>query len=128
MGHPQQRIVSSLIKQFHLPCSSNSSSLCFSYILGKHARLSLGSIQHKSIAPFQLIYFDVWGPTPLLSSLGHRYALIFVDDYSCYTWVYLIKNKVMFILSFFNLINSFIVNLIRKIWHSIRTGEGNTEN
>ena len=29
----------------------------------------------------------------MLSSLGHRYALIFVDDYSRYTWVYLIKNK-----------------------------------
>ena len=44
LGHPQRCIVSSLIKQFHLPCSSNSSSLCFSYILGKHARLSLGSV------------------------------------------------------------------------------------
>ena len=29
----------------------------------------------------------------MLSNLSHRYALIFVDDYSRYTWVYLIKNK-----------------------------------
>ena len=59
LGHPQWRIVSSLIKQFHLPCSSNSSCLCFSCILGRHARLSLGLVQHKSTAPFQLIYSDV---------------------------------------------------------------------
>ena len=59
LGHPQRHIVSSLIKQFHLPCSSNSSSLCFSCILGRHARLSLGLVQHKSTAPFQLIYSDV---------------------------------------------------------------------
>ena len=93
LGHPQRRIVSSLIKQFHLPCSSNSSCLCSSCILGKHARLSLRSVQHKSTAPFQLIYSDFWGLAPLLSSLGHCYALIFIDDYSRYTWVYLIKNK-----------------------------------
>ena len=70
LRHPQRRIVSSLIKQFHLPCSSNSSCLCSSCILGKHARLSLRSVQYKSTAPFQLIYSDFWGLATLLSSLG----------------------------------------------------------
>ena len=77
LGHPQRRIVSSLIKQFHLPCSSNSSSLCSSCILGKHARLSLGSVQHKSTAPFQLIYFDVWVRQ---LDISNAFLLSFIDS------------------------------------------------
>lgn len=40
-----------------------------------------------------LIHYDVWGPTPILVSSGIRWFVIFVDDCSRMTWLYLMKNK-----------------------------------
>lgn len=42
---------------------------------------------------FQIVYLDVWGPSPVLSINGACYFLLFIDDYSKYTWLYLMKNK-----------------------------------
>jgi hypothetical protein len=53
----------------------------------------LASCPHTSKTPFQLIYLDAWGPAPIQSSLGHKYFIIFVDDYTRYTWIYFLKAK-----------------------------------
>lgn len=36
----------------------------------------------QSCHPFQLLFLDVWGPTPILSSNGSRFYLLIVDDFS----------------------------------------------
>jgi hypothetical protein len=42
--------------------------------------------------PLQLVYTDVWGPAP--ESIGRKkYYVSFIDDFSKFTWVYLIKFK-----------------------------------
>lgn len=41
----------------------------------------------------QLVYSDLWGPAPLLSTNGNKYYLSFVDAYSKYTWVFSLKTK-----------------------------------
>jgi hypothetical protein len=42
--------------------------------------------------PLQLVYTDVWGPAP--KSIGRKkYYVSFIDDFSKFTWVYLIKFK-----------------------------------
>ena len=42
---------------------------------------------------FDLIHSDVWGPSPISTPGGSRYFVIFVDDFSRYTWIYLFKNR-----------------------------------
>lgn len=56
---------------------------------------SLPYNESKSIysKPLQLIYSDLWGPAPLISSNGHKYYLSFVDAYSKYTWIFPLKTK-----------------------------------
>jgi hypothetical protein len=43
-------------------------------------------------ASFDLIHSDVWGPSPVPSMSGFRYFVIFVDDFSHYTLVFLMKS------------------------------------
>jgi hypothetical protein len=42
--------------------------------------------------PLELVHSDVWGPA-IASSSGFKYYVSFVDDFSRYTWIYLIKHK-----------------------------------
>jgi hypothetical protein len=42
--------------------------------------------------PLELIFSDAWGPAP--KSVGrYKYYIIFMDDYSKITWIYLVKFK-----------------------------------
>ena len=42
--------------------------------------------------PFELVYYNVWGPCLVLSKTGFKYFVTFVDDYSSVTWLYLMKS------------------------------------
>ena len=46
----------------------------------------------KSSIPFELVHTDVWGPT-IKSMEGYKYFVIFVDDYTHVTFLYLMKAK-----------------------------------
>ena len=95
LGHPNSNKVSKIIKDNALPLSTTavSSSSCESCKFSKMAKLSLSSFEHTSCTPFAIIYSDVWGPSPVLSNLGFHYFLIFVDDFTRYTWLFPLRNK-----------------------------------
>ena len=42
--------------------------------------------------PLELVHSDVWGPART-SSGGYKYYVSFVDDYSRFCWIYLLKHK-----------------------------------
>ena len=42
---------------------------------------------------FHLVHSDIWGPINTPSLLGLRYFVIFVDDYSRVTYLYLMKER-----------------------------------
>lgn len=47
----------------------------------------------KHIGSFELIYTDLWGLAPFLYLCGYSYFVTFVDAYSRYTWLYILKHK-----------------------------------
>nr|GEU34268.1 putative ribonuclease H-like domain-containing protein [Tanacetum cinerariifolium] len=54
----------------------------------------------SSTAPFDLVHYDVWGPTPVSIKGGSRYYVSFIDDFTRYTWVYLMKRRSNFLTVF----------------------------
>ena len=65
---------------------------CISCQLGKQPALPFNTSESISIDIFDLIHSDVWGPT-FVSSIGRsRYFVVFVDDYSLYSWIFNMKH------------------------------------
>lgn len=80
-----------------LICSSNSikkpEQKCSACCLRKLSRLSLSSTKSVSSEPLQLVHVDVWGPSLTFSFNGEKYFVVFLDDFSKYSWIYPLKNK-----------------------------------
>ena len=60
----------------------------------KHHRVSFPSrVNNCSRSTFELIHSDVWDTCRLPSIKDFRYFLLFVDDFSRMTWLYLLKER-----------------------------------
>ena len=71
--------MSVIVKQFVIPELK-------SHQLPYHVSTSI------STKPLELIFSDVWGPAP--TSVGrHTYYVSFIDDYSKFSWIYLLKKR-----------------------------------
>jgi histone deacetylase 1/2 len=93
LGHPSNKVVHQIVSSNNLPCSSNiESSVCDACQRAKSHQLPYNYSTRVSTSPLELIHSDVWGPA-LPSSGGFKYYVSFIDDYSRYCWIYLIKHK-----------------------------------
>jgi hypothetical protein len=79
--------------QLHLISLLPSPKLCDTCQLAKNHRLPYTRNEHKSSNVLDLIHCDIWGPSPVKSNLGHNYYVLFIDDYSRFTWLYPLKLK-----------------------------------
>ena len=78
LGHPHNQIVRAIIKKNSLPdCSSQKQSICSFGQLGKLSKVSLSVNPSSNSSPLDLIFNDVWSPSPTMSSDGHCYFEIF---------------------------------------------------
>lgn len=64
--------------------------------MAKFYALPLNKSVTSSVAPFDVVYFDVWGPSSVSSKGGSYYYVSFVEGYTHYTWVYLMKCRSYF--------------------------------
>jgi len=89
-GHPSlQKLWSVIFVE-----SSFSTLGCAFYEMGKHHRVFfLSRVNNHNSSAFELVHSDVWGPSPVLLSKDFRYFLIFVDNFSRMTWLYLLKER-----------------------------------
>ena len=69
-------------------------TLCEPCVLGKmHALPFPRRTSPPSTAPLQLVHTDLCGPFRVATPAGHRYFITFIDDYSKYTVVRLLRRK-----------------------------------
>ncbi|KAH0700947.1 hypothetical protein KY284_015162 [Solanum tuberosum] len=79
LGHPSLPVLKKLCPQFHNVPSIDCESCHFA----KHHRSSLSPRNNKRADfAFELVHSDVWGPCPVVSKVGFRYFVTFVDDFS----------------------------------------------
>ena len=104
LRHPSPRRL-----QQTIPWVSLQSFNCESCQLGKHYRATFRHLSlSSSESPFALLHCDIWGPTLRSSISRYRYYIVFVDDYSRVSWVYLLKDR------------QHIFNVIKKKFYEIK--------
>jgi hypothetical protein len=94
LGHPADCIVCHVVNKFQLPVTNNKKLPIYSACQrGKSHQLPFNMSENKSSVPLELVFSDVWGPSPILSNNGARFYVIFVDHFSKFTWFYPIACK-----------------------------------
>jgi len=69
---------------------SHDISYCSSVKLAKFSSLHFNKCI-SSLAPFDLVHSNVWWPSAVSTKGGSRYYVSFIDDCTCFTWIYLMK-------------------------------------
>ena len=94
LGHPHKDILQLLVRNKAIVLSNKETQLlCDACQLGKSCRLPFLASESVSNKPLERVHCDLWGPSLVMSSQGFRYYVIFVDNYSRFTWFYPLKLK-----------------------------------
>lgn len=67
--------------------------LCSICIKAKHQRQITRTPVERTSRPFQLPHSDLRGPIQPESASGCRYFIVYIDDFSCWVWVYFLRTK-----------------------------------
>ena len=91
--------------------------------MGKVTQLSFSTFVSCTQFPLQLVHSDVWGPGPINSINGHRYYVIFVDDFTRFTCFFLLKHKSQ-VLALFQHFKNTMENYLGTSIKTLRTNCG----
>ena len=93
LGHPSSQVVQSILRLNNISCPRESPlPVCNACRLAKSHQLPYTSSIHRSSSPLELIFSDVWGPAPQ-SVGGFKYYISFIDDFSKFSWLYLLHDR-----------------------------------
>lgn len=114
LGHPHKDILQFLASSSSIVLNKDSTPLlCDACQVGKSCRLPFIASDSVSTKPLEKIHCDVWGPSPIVSSQGFKYYVIFVDDFSRFTWFYPLKFKSDFF-SVFKILQSLVETQLQQ--------------
>jgi histone deacetylase 1/2 len=93
LGHPGATILRSLHRDNFLQCNKSRNNFFYnSCPLGKQTKFPFYSSLSHTFMPFDTVHSDLW-TSPVLSSEGHRYYVLFLDDYTNFLWIFPIHTK-----------------------------------
>jgi len=94
LGHLTFPILKHILTSSHLESSSfvTSNFSCNACLYNKSHKLSFSISLFMSTHPLQIVFSDVW-TSPIVSSDGFKYYVIFVDHFTKYVWFYPLKRK-----------------------------------
>lgn len=97
LGHPSAKLLHPAIHSVNPEFTFNNVDICCSSckfcISAKMHKLPLNKHEIQSTSMLQIVHSDVWGPTPISSLFGYNYYVVFIDDFTHFTWFFLLKQK-----------------------------------
>ncbi|KAL0541716.1 hypothetical protein IC582_021771 [Cucumis melo] len=94
LGHASPEKLRHLISINHLNSTTKFVPFnCLNCKLAKQPALSFSTSTSISDKPFDLIHSNIWGPAPTSTVHGYRYYVLFIDDFSRFTWIYFLKHR-----------------------------------
>ena len=115
LGHPSSSVVQQILSKSRVPfvSESNKEQVCDACQQGKSHQLPYPVSISVSSSPLELVFSDVWGPAP--TSVGkNNYYVSFIDDFSKFTWIYLLCHKYEVFQKFHDFQSMVSGNLTRK--------------
>lgn len=61
--------------------------------MAKSKHLSFMLNEKRAAHVLDMIHCDLWGPSPITSSEGYRFYVVFIDDFSRFSWIYPLHAK-----------------------------------
>ena len=132
LGHPSDSVLNSTFCPLVFNKSTspdivfNKDSIvrhCKHCLSGKMCQLLFKESVFKSSRPLELVHSDVWGPAPVVSINDYKYYLVFVDDFTKFTWLYLLKFK-SDVFTIFKYFKAIVENLLDHKIKILRTDYG----
>ncbi|KAI3815032.1 hypothetical protein L1987_14684 [Smallanthus sonchifolius] len=117
LGHPGSCPLQSLKKSSFITFSKSNKRVCEPCVFGKSVKLPFINSCNRTYLPFEIVHSDLW-TSPILSSGGHRYYVLFIDDFSDFLWTFPIsrKSQVFSVFQhFYNLINTQFNKRIKQL-------------
>ena len=71
----------------------NHDGVCKGCAQGKNVQSMFPSSDSKAKGVLDIVHLDVCGPMLATSLSKYVYYVSFIDDFSCKTWIYLLKGK-----------------------------------
>ncbi|KAA0042921.1 Retrovirus-related Pol polyprotein from transposon TNT 1-94 [Cucumis melo var. makuwa] len=94
LGHVSPEKLCHLISINHLNSTNKFVPFnCLNCKLAKQPAWSFSTSISISDKPFDLIHSNIWGPIPTSTVHGYRYYVLFIDDFSRFTWIYFLKHR-----------------------------------
>jgi len=98
LGHPHSCVLHDLMKSGVLdnkisPSLSVVQFECNSCKLGKSKILPIPIHKSKVNQSCDMIHSDLWRIATVISQVIYKYFITFIDDYTCFTWVYFLHSK-----------------------------------
>ena len=94
LGHINSNRIQRLIKDGPLkPLDFDKFPVCESCLEGKMTKRPFNAKSRKAEELLELVHSDVCGPISIQARGGYEYFITFTDDYSRFSYVYLMKRK-----------------------------------
>jgi hypothetical protein len=91
--HPRRPSLSHTLSSFSFKCNKSFPSTLHACRLWKHVRLPFQDSNSRASFPFALVHCDA-STSPVTSISGYQYYLVIIlDDYSHFTWTFLLRHK-----------------------------------
>lgn len=93
LGHSGAPLFQFLRSNNDIQCNAlDNKVLCPSCQSGKNVNLPFVSSTSYTVMSFDIIHADIW-TSHVVSSMGHRYYLVMVDDFTNFTWSFPLAKK-----------------------------------